>query len=172
MKRRGFTIVELCTVIAILAVLMMIVIKSAAGAIAASREKRADAIFTLVGQGMSVYYAREGKWPGGFADGDITDDELTLSASQVRNAVKALVECAREGKPVMDISGLFVSRQNGESDGQLGVDFMTAIHGTRNGGKKMKLAEMYFGYPEKSHGWFKRLKITYHARSDTVSVGE
>ena len=109
------------------------------------------------------------------ADGTSDNALYVLSGTEVRSCVKALVDETKNGNPVMDISGLFVSRSQGEKNGHsvrkaYGMDFMSAIHGTRSSKKKMKTSEMYFGYPDPSTGYFLRFKIVYSIPTDTFSV--
>ena len=47
---------------------------------------------------------------------------------------------------------------------------MEAIHGTRKSSRKMSTSEMYFGYPEADHGWFRRFKIVYSLPTDEIKV--
>ncbi len=186
MMKKGFTIVELLMVIGIIGILLTIVTTAAATSIKASRERKAEALCTLVESGISTYYAQKGKWPGNVGDFsgmsggmDIGGDgensgsraSYELSGNEVRAAVKDLVEATRQGSPVIDVSGLFVSRDPGESNGKgFGLDFMQAVKGTRNSRDKMKLAEMYFGYPEREHGYFRRFRMRYNFESDYITV--
>ena len=36
----------------------------------------------------------------------------------------------------------------------------------------MKTGEMYFGYPESEHGWFRRFKMVYSVPGDTITVSK
>ena len=76
---------------------------------------------------------------------------------------KILDEC-KNGNPMFDVSGLFVSR-----DGRYGLDFFSAIRGTRKTSRKMKVSEMQFGYPN-DNGHFSPLKMKYVAASDQLLV--
>lgn len=177
--KKGFTIVELLVVIGIIGVLTGIVTTAAAGAVKNSRERRRDALCTLVQTGLATYYAQNNEWPvklptartnmeGTGYDNDPT--KIVLSGSEVRTCVKELVEETRRGKPVLDVSGLFVSRQEGRfGQNCYGLDFMSAIHGTRKSSQKMKLNEMYFGYPNSS-GKFRHFKIVYSIPGDSMTV--
>lgn len=175
MKRSsGFTVIELLMVITIIGILMSITVSATTGAIRRAREEQAKACVLAVNQGVAAYYAHEGEWPGQSDSwSDITgdSDSKELTSTEVRSAVKKLVQLAWEGRPDMDISALYVSRHDpGERNEKrvFGMDFMSAIHGTKKGGKKMSLAEMYFGYPESSHGYFHRLRAVYYPKTDRL----
>lgn len=184
--RRGFTIIELLIVIGIIGILMGIVFTAASSSVRAGRATRADALCQAVQSGLSTYYAQFEKWPGGFIsengsirsrsndegrNGQSDDDMYVLTASEVRECVKALVDEAKQGNPLMDISGLFVSRSSGEpGEKGYGLDFMSAIHGTKWSRKKMKTAEMYYGYQDPDSGYFRRFKMVYSIPADQLSV--
>jgi prepilin-type N-terminal cleavage/methylation domain-containing protein len=183
--KKGFTIVELLMVVGILAVLMGIITTAASESMKASRLRRADALCTLVQAGLNAYYAQYDEWPINLANKSGSNEEginnntdsniYVLQGSEVRQMVKALVEESKKGNPVMDISGLWVSRSAGEKSGggrkAVGMDFMSAVRGTKTSPKKMKTSEMYYGYPDPETGAFLRFKMTYSISSDQVSVG-
>ena len=165
--RRAFTIIELMMVVAIIAVLVTIVAFVARGAIAQAQWNRASAIAKTVQQGIDVYHAQKGEWPLEGLDRKTPNNSAktryTLDKEDVRQCMRALLQECKQGNPMFDVSGLFVSR--GPLDGpdydvfasnrdqlpvcyaKYGLDFMSAIHGTRRSGRKMKLDEMWFGYP-------------------------
>lgn len=191
MRRKGFTIVELLMVIGIIAVLMGIITTAASSSIRSSRTQKAKALCTIVQTALATYREQKGEWPinmptsranseGGSNNNNA--DIVVLNGAEVRACVKALVDETKKNNPMMDISGLFVSRQDGElaggqtSDGTkkikpaFGLDFLQAIHGTRESGRKMKSSEMYFGYPDPETGYFLRFKMTYSIPTDQLSV--
>lgn len=176
--RKAFTIVELMMVIAIIAILATIVTTAASSSIKQARKNKANAIARIVEQGLATYYAQKGQWPISVdnmgADGDREAQATAtreLDGSQVRECVRKICQETKEGNPMLDVSGLFVSSQNGEGGRQYGLDFMSAIHGVRKQNpRKMKLNDMYFGYPEADHGWFRRLRIVYHLNTDQMKV--
>ncbi len=188
MKKRGFTIIELVLVVGILAVLMTMVTTAASQSVKASREKRTAALTSVVQTGLATYYAQKGEWPGSvgqkIANGTLkgnsnkegannqTDEDLyVLDGAEVRDMIKDMVDEAKKGNPVMDLSGLFVSRNSGETGQKgLGLDFITAIHGTKETARKMKTAEMYYGYPCPDTGYFRRFKIVYSIPTDQMTV--
>lgn len=184
--KKGFTIVELMMVIGIIAVLMGIVTTAASSSVKMSRTRRAEALCTLVQTGLATYYAQKDRWPITFgsgsnnegADGHSDEDVYVLSGSDVQKCVKALVDEAKAGNPVMDISGLWVSRSNGEMSGgrvnrgMVGMDFMSAVRGTKQSKRKMKTSEMFFGYPDPETGAFLRFKMTYSRAADSITVSK
>ncbi len=185
-KLNGFTLIELMAVVAIIGVLLGMVMSAAAGSMKLSRRNKAEAICKTVQQGIDTYREQKDEWPGGFqstssgtsnndgVNGQSNADRVHLTAAQVRNVVKDVVEetCLR-GNPMMDVSGLFVSNDPGESGGEgYGLDFMEAVHGTEEFPQKMSISEMYFGYPEENNGYFRRLKIVYSRPTDSMEVSK
>ena len=186
--RGGFTIVELMMVIGIIGILLGIVTTAASSSIAQARERKAAAACTLVEQAFATYYAQKGYWPGPIGakikNGSLgtrtnrlgpgqTDDpdQFELTADEVDGMIKDIIDEARQGNPLMDISGLFVSRQTGLKDSRdHGLDFMDAIHGTKKSKKKMKVDEMHFGYPETGRGYFRHFWVVYSIPADTMKV--
>lgn len=190
MMKKGFTIIELAVVIGIIGILLGIVTTAAAGAVRQGRIRKAESLCTVVQSGLATYYAQKDRWPGTVGDriasdslGSRSNDEsnnnysdankYVLNGSEVRDMIKALVDEAKKGNPLMDISALYVSRDSGESGRKgMGMDFMEAIHGTRKSSKKMSTSEMYFGYPEANHGYFRRFKIVYSIPTDEMKVSQ
>ena len=182
-------------VIGIIAVLMGIITTAASTSIKSSRGRRAEALCTLVQAGLATYYEQKGEWPvtisttGQQEDGKGNSkdpDSIVLTGAQVRQCVKALVDEAKQNNPMMDISGLFVSREPGELNGgggqigqqtakvksAYGMNFMDAIRGTKQSKRKMKTSEMYFGYPDPETGYFLRFKMVYSVPGDTITVSK
>ena len=187
--KRGFTIIELMMVIGIITILTGIVFTAANNSVKSGRTARAKALCTAVQSGLATYYAQYEKWPGALGNkiesGSIRvrannegvnrqrdDDKYVLEADEVRECVKALVDEAKQGNPVVDVSGLFVSRHPGKpGDRDYGMDFMSAIRGTKRSKVKMKTSEMYFGYQDPETGNFRRFKMVYSIPTDQLSVG-
>lgn len=182
-------------VVTIIAILMTLVFSAVRGVIKSGRESQGDAACRMVQSGLDSYHAQEGEWPsplngmvengrfGGANDaasraegvtgesGDTT--KYVLKGEEVRQMVRALVDKAKEGNPLLDLSGLYVSRSSGEANSVgYGLDFVSAIRGTRTSKRKMTLNEMYFGYPDKDTGHFRRFKMVYSIPTDSLSVGK
>lgn len=181
MKRRGFTIVELLLVIGIITVLMGLVTTAASESMRSARDRRAEALFRLVQSGLAAYYAQNDEWPIDFKGktgnhrtgaNDVDANQYDLSANDVQTCMRKLVEQAKNGNPLIDVSGLWVSEGDGDSKRSRypGMDFMSAIHGTRKSQKKLKLNRMNFGYPA-SDGSFERFGMGYSIAADQLSVG-
>lgn len=187
MKRRGFTLVELMMVIGVIAILSTIVVSSVTSSMKSARERRTSALCQAVQTGLATYYAQRDEWPeplaGKVRNGSFSSsneegvnnqsdaDVYVLQSAEVRQMVLALVNEAKKGNPLMDISALFVSRDVGEKGSKgHGLDFFTAVRGTKKSPKRMTTAEMHFGYPDKDTGYFRRFKMIYSIPSDTLTV--
>jgi len=179
--RRAFTIVELLMVIGIISVLIGITVSAVSGSLKRARRQRANALCTLVSQGIATYYAQKGEWPEEPKDANKQDEKDANGDTQVSDGneyylfqddeadrmIRKVVEQTKSGNPMIDVSGLFVAR---EGQTTYGRDFFSAIHGTRENSRKLKLNEMVFGYPDPDTGRFRRFKIRYYPATDRVSV--
>lgn len=175
--RRGFTIIEMLMVIAVISVLMTLVFSGISGVMSDARARQTEALCQAVQSGLTAYYAQKQKWPGGLGgkveNGNFSGsgEQYELEATEVRAMVKALVDEARDGNSLMDISGLFVSESDGEPGCKgFGVDFLSAVRGTKKTGHRISVGNMYFGYPDKDSGRFRRFKMVYSLPSDSISV--
>lgn len=185
--KKGFTIVELMLVVGIISILLTLITTAASQSARAGRERRAQALCSIVETGLATYYAQKAAWPeplgqkvrnGNFSrsnnegTSNTTDsDKYVLDAGEVQQMVKALVDEAKAGNPLIDISGLIVSRDRGEPGGKGdGLDFMSAIRGTKRSKKKMSTSEMFFGYQDVATGRFRRFKMVYSIPSDQLTV--
>ena len=184
--RRGFTIIELVMVIAILGILLGIVTTAASNSIKQARSRKAEACCRVVQAGFETYYAQKGHWPGG-VESTITGDKrnseglngkndpdvFELDPRDVDAMMRDILTEYKKGNPCLDISGLFVSRHQGDKNSRdLGMDFMTAIRGTpkEKNGQRMLSSEMHFGYPEPEHGYFRHFKVVYSKPTDQMKV--
>ena len=66
--KKGFTIIELMMVVAILAVLLGIVTTAATASIHQARDRRAQAMKQALQGGIAAYKARRKEWPGKLED--------------------------------------------------------------------------------------------------------
>ena len=182
MKRQGFTIIELMLVVGIISILIGIVTTAASESLRSARSRRANATIAVVQTGLAAYHATKDEWPVDlskktanhtYSDGSVDANIYDLTATEVRQCVYKLAAQAKNGNPVIDVTGLWVSRHDGNSTREKvpGMDFMSAIRGTRKSSRKMKLAEMYFGYPRESDGGFERFGMGYSMAADTITVG-
>ena len=188
--KKAFTIVELMVVVGIIAILLTLVTTAASSSIRQARLRKAQACCTIVQQGLATYYAQKSRWPGSIGssihnggvgsrsneegvNGSSDPDKYILTGSEIDSMIADLIQETKRGNPLMDISGLFVSRGQGEPGSKdLGLDFMPAIRGTKQSRKKMKVSEMHFGYPESSHGYFRRFKVVYSIPTDEMKVSQ
>lgn len=186
--KKGFTIVELLMVITVISILMTLVFASVKGSMSEARARHADALCRAVQSGLAAYHAQYDEWPeplGSWVKNDSIPDrpnresedgqhdpsKLVLEAAEVRQMVKALVDEAKKGNPLMDISGLYVSRDAGEGGGKgYGLSFTDAVRGTSKSRRKMNTGEMHFGYPDAGTGKFRRFKMVYSIPADGVTV--
>ena len=187
MRRKGFTIVELMMVVGIIGVLLGIVTTIASSSVKTSRRQRATSLCTLVQSGLAAYYAQEGEWPTSVcnqenpsprknreADDKNDPNKIVLNADEVRECVYKMVMLAKENRPVIDVTGLFVSKKGNGRHSQVcfGMDFMSAIRGTRETVTRMTPEQMAFGYPEEEHGHFRHFKMVYSIPTDTITVSK
>ena len=171
MKKRGFTIVELLMVIAVIAVLISITTTSVLGAMKRARGQRANALCELVKQGLCTYYAQKGEWPWGDKTTVGEDGYYWLTEAEIRSAILELVKESKKHNPMMDISGLYVSTQSGEPGSRnYGMDFMTAVRGSKRHPDKTQASQLYYGYPESEHGYIRRFVIGYSPVTDQIVV--
>lgn len=194
--KRGFTIVELLVVIAVIGILLGIVSTAAVGAVRNGRAKRAEAMCSVLNQAIAAYYAQKGEWPAAIEKyaKDMGDKEkVTLSPDDTDQVFREIVrKSVGSGATLqlVDAHALFVIdksklRNSGEgcydnhSESAFdsycgnkgcanGLDFATA---TRAGGKKkISVDNMSFGYQGTKAAKFCRFWITYNGRTDAVTV--
>ena len=173
--KKGFTIIELLTVIGIIAVLMTIVTTASMSAIRSSRARRTDAMRTALQASIATYQAADpqGRWPGAInsmaesgQSGWIVDD-----AAQTVFQIIVQKSTGESGGivPLIDPNALFVA-PSGVTDGKAtGLSFPEA----RQGGphrQKLAVAKMAFGWQAKHSGKFHRYHIYYNAPTDSAKV--
>ena len=150
--KKGFTIVEMLVVIAVLGVLVGIISTAAGSAIRQARVKRMSAMRTILQTGLATYYAQKGVWPGRLKT---LSDQGTggkkrrveyLNETEADTVFKEVVAESRKGNPMMDISGLFVC-DNPDSDTSRskrhGTDLRSLIAAKKN------IANVAYGYATK-----------------------
>ena len=188
--RKAFTLIELMAVVAIIGVLLGIVVSATSNSIKLARRQKARAVLVCARQGIETYKAQKDRWPGslgGTIEGggvpqranhlgdNYTDDpaKYELNATEIRDMIREVVmESVRNNNPLMDISGLYVSRQQGlRNSKDYGLDFRDAVRGTKKSPKKMAVGEMSYGYPD-SGGYFKHFWAVYSVETDSMSLEE
>ena len=174
--KKGFTIVELLMVIAILAVLLGIVTTAATASIRQSRERQAQAMKQTLQNGIAAYKVRKDKWPGKLEDWAKRSNENQLgylSNSDYDTVMHELLR-ASSGKStksrVMDPVGLSVMTTSGV-DGRLNcLDYRSVTTKNNKHAKRMEPNEMTVVYPRKDNGKAYRFVIEYNTESDSVTV--
>ena len=199
MNRKGFTLVELLVVIAVIGVLTGIVTTAAKGAIKNGRSKRADAMCVALEQGIAAYYAQEGKWPQAIERKASSMDEATytFTPDETDEIFQDVVGCgfgkghASHRSVLVDATALFVCDRSsvgndlrgcydnhGNSKNRAtycaGRGCRTGIdfaEATRKGAKgRIPFSQMAFGFQGPEHGKFCRFWITYNGQADSVKV--
>lgn len=180
--KKGFTIVEMLMVIAILAVLTGLITTAATSAIRNARKNKADAAKTMIQAGIATYYAQNDYWPPKSGelnklarDGDTEGKTAVYLSEKEYDVVMSELAAISAGKnaasPVIDLTGLQVatksaaSRKNGT-----GLEYREAVKQNRAHGKTISLGDMVFGYAEPKTGYFKRFVIKYNIAADSVEV--
>ncbi len=176
--KKGFTIVEMLMVIAVLAILMGIVTSAATTAIRQSRNRRADAMRAVIETGITAYRARMDEWPGvldSWSKNGVpgSDKKAELSPTQYDDVLLTVVRASVGSSavtPFIDPTGLFVANKtSANSNKGFGRDFKEAIK-KGNNRNRITLSNMAFGYASPKRGYFFRYKISYNGDADTISV--
>jgi prepilin-type N-terminal cleavage/methylation domain-containing protein len=187
--KQGFTIVEMLVVIAVIAILAGIVTTVASNSVKNARDRRKDAMRSVLQSGLNVYYARNNTWPKALEN--VTDktppnDEsiVTISGENADSVFQELIKESflEKGAPYLDPNGLFVASTTGANSlrskdgryvkGVYGQDFSQAIKKTGKGVRHLEINQMAFGYPDKRSGFFVRYKIKYNILTDSASVSD
>ena len=194
--RRGFTIVELLIVIAIIGVLVSLVSVAVGGSLRNGRTKRAEAMCRVLQQSITMYYTKTGQWPKAIeskADNMSGDkDTYTFTGAEADQIFQEIVKKSTGSGATMalvDASALFVADANrlknggdgcydnhndksktsycGDQHCVKGTDFTRA---SKQGKGHIPLTSMAFGYQATKSGNFCRFWITYNGKTDTVTV--
>lgn len=198
--KRGFTIVELLVVIAVIGVLGGIVTNATVGAIRNARGSRANAMRTALEQAISTYYAQEGRWPDAIEQkisSGMDEDTYTFTASECDDIFRQVVGkgFGKSGRKsvLVDATALFVARSSQLGNGGKGcfdnhsnqknrntycgnqkciggIDFSIAT--ARSGKNHIRFNEMAFGYQGKEAGKFCRFWVKYNGKTDSVTVSK
>ena len=193
-KKRGFTIVEMLMVIAVLAVLVGIVSTAATAVIRKSRIRKNEALRAALQTGIATYYQREGFWPPG-ENGFIQNlTSKGLDSKYSESGVQPLNEEGYDelmsflvvnslnasGNRVMDVSGFTAVRKSATAakdiDGQPKChgeevkSWVAKLMAANARGSMPKASEMTFGYSNSEKGYFRRFIIKYNAKADNVTV--
>ena len=174
--KRGFTVIELLMVIAILAVLLGIITTAATASIRQSRDRKTQAMKQTLQNGIAAYRVRKDKWPGKLDD---WSDQVSkgkvgyLSNTDYDKVVQELLKesTGRRAKTrVMDPVGLSVIPVNAADDKILCMDFREVTTKKNKHAKLMDYNEMTVVYPKTENGNVLRYVIEYTAESDEVTV--
>ena len=192
--KRGFTIVEMLMVIAVLAVLMGIVSTAASSVIRKSRVRKNEALRTALQTGIATYCQQEGFWPPGKSgtlqkwsnNGLDADDRSTgigtLDDSSYDTLMNHLVTLClnASGNKVMDVSGFTAVRKSATSTkdekglpkcfGEEVKAWVAKLKASNARGSAPQIGEMTFGYSSSDKGYFRRFVIKYNAEADNVTV--
>ena len=199
-KKRGFTIVEMLMVIAVLAVLVGIVSTAATSVIRKSRSRKNEALCATLQAGIATYYQQEGVWPpdkNGSQNGALQRWAVNGLDAKYRSKgvhvakledqdydalMNALVtRClSASGNPVMDVSGFTAVRKSATAAkgndglpkcyGEEVKSWVAKLKGGSTRGSAPQPNEMTFGYSSPDNGYFRRFAIKYNSESDSVTV--
>ena len=188
-------------VVGIIAILLGIVTTAASESIKAARSRKADAVCAMVQAGFAAFYAQKDRWPGtvgkSIENGNLgtrsnqegpgytsDPDKFVLTRTEIDDCIREMVLETKNGNPVMDVSGLYVSKHEGRyGEDCYGIDFMQAatIKGMSEaksrlsratGGTRLTVSSMHFGYPDPSTGRFRHFKVVYSIPTDAFSVSK
>ena len=172
--RRGFTIVEMLAVIGVVAILISIIASVASNSIRAGRGKRAAVMGSSLQQAIASYYAEEGKWPS-LIESANTDGEDTVKfeGTQADQIFQEVVGkgFGKSGKKSMlvDASGLFVCESSAANGNRArGYNFSEVTGSSAK--HRIGLKQMAFGYQDAGSGCFRRSRVIYNCRTDSVTV--
>lgn len=173
--KKAFTLLELLVVLSIIGVLLGLVVSVASSSVQWSREWKASALCKVVQAGLAEYKIQnQGKWPD-FSTKKNSESKETGREELTEESVKKLIHDAVKYSinecPIMDVTQLHVAGAHGSAGSKFyGRTFMEAIKGSERYPRPMNGSQMYFGYPEKRHGYFRSFKIYYITATDSMEV--
>jgi len=174
--KKGFTIIELMMVVAVIAVLVTIVLSVATSSIRTARAKSTQVMKSMLESAISTYYAQDqnGKWPDQIDSLAENSKSGVLDETAAQEVFRKIVKrsTGHDGtiSPLIDPTGLFVSR-SGIRDGRgMGLSYKDARQGDGRNRQPIGPGDMVFGYPGKLTGKFHRFNIIYRAQSDSIEV--
>ena len=198
-KKRGFTIVEMLMVIAVLAVLTGIVATAATSVIRKSRVRKTEALRIALQTGIATFYQQKGYWPPkggklqdwamkGLDSSDMSGQNTHVAQLEEKDYDQLMqdlvLQCLNSsGNPIMDVSGFTATLKSDadkkESDknpnpkcyGEEVRSWVAKQRAKDSRGSTPKTKELAFGYSNSAKGYFRRFRIYYNADSDSVTVG-
>lgn len=168
--KKGFTIVELLMVVTVIAVLLGIVTTAAQASMRAARERKAQAMKSILQGGLAVYHRQNDKWPDAIEPYADKGESHTLNAGEYDDVMKELLEQSTgvEGKnPLMDPTGLMVMRKGTPDGNAIAKDFRAVVTDKKS---SLKVDQMTVVYPSTDSGKAKRFTIHYNAAIDSATV--
>ena len=177
MRKKGFTIIELLMVVAILATLLGIITTAVFSSIRQARDRRTQAMRQTIQNGIAAYRQLKDKWPGDLED--LAKDPpanrgtvITLTQGEYDSVVQDLLKVS-VGKNVknrvMDPVGLLIMGKSGTDGKSSGVEFRAAAQKNGPYAKRMSTSEMTLVH-QGGNGKAYRYKIVYNTESDSVTV--
>jgi len=194
--RKGFSIVEILVVVAILGILLGIVSSAVVGSVKNGRKRRAEAMCSMLNQAIATYYQQVGRWPSKIESksGSMgSKSKYTFTGSEADEIVREIVKDSvgkKAERYLIDTSALFVADANklrnggngcfdnhgdrsstsfcGDQKCINGLDFSQASNPKAK--NHIDIGSMAFGYAGTTSGKFCRFWITYNSQTDTVSV--
>lgn len=174
--RRAFTIVEMLAVIGVVAVLISIIASVASNSIRAARGKRAAVMSSSLQQAIAAYYAEEGKWPKDIEekmDSGTDEDTIEFKDASADPIFQEVVGkgFGHSGKKSMliDASGLFVCESAAANGARArGYNFSEVTGSSAK--HRIGIKQMAFGYQDAGSGCFRRFRVVYNRRTDSVTV--
>ena len=157
MKKKGFTLVELMMVIAILAVLLGIITTAAMASIRKARERRTQASKLTLQNGIW-------RFPS-------SGRSACISSEMTMRPCRRQISAGKGAKNrVLDPGGLLVMNASNQDGSRSSVDYRSAATKKGKYGKRMSAREMTVVYQDAGSGRAYRFIIEYNTESDEVTV--